>query len=815
MPIITYPEYSVDFKLNSIPIYTNFSNGVYSMVLLPNDLILVAGLDSENICKVAFFNTKTKQVGELIDTSFLGIPILNMVYYNKKVYCGGYGGYYGIFNIETKQFSTLIPNNLGTSITSQLLVGDNIYVSGTGGKYATFNTINETFSELIPTPFDSSYIITQVLYGNKIFISAYQGKYASFDITTNTFSPLITKFSIYEQITEQIVLGNKIFICTNQSKIYSFNPLDNTFEFINIYPSTSHAIGKDNKLYWLGTDSEENTLYYIYDTQTGILKNAPITLIESSYPFSPNAEYVNINYQNTNYLTNANYMYLFDIESETFSERIDYNWSNGLKKIRISIKYSSDEKNPTYGIISQEGSLEIFDTAGFFENLIEQSMFNNIENAIIKFQDKKISTHVFNKITEIQNNLFSITLSDSLMDWNDIIVLRKENIEENKTAKDLILFLQSKTKLEIIYDETTESLLESIEIKYYYWEESTLWEFAQKICDLAQLYIYMRNDGKVVVISQKRINELKVEKQVNPIVVPYTKVVGSPFINRIDKNKIESVSVLENVISTEFGKILELDFILDDDDGTYKIKYSPVSNAKLVNKNGEIYLQLIAEMQGLNYLIQYVDDYAIGYPRQHILSTKNNSTSYSGGSGVMPIWLDKDEFNFNTYDEEGQCYQLNKNTSLNGFCYTFNEKVKFDTFKAYTVKFMISQNKHFLTQQDFVLGEGKNNYKIKSNEFYTTDTKIDGIKISEHNSNQILLDFTGKQTISFRMATDTLYYKAGTKAYDINLGETPKEFDLIQLKQSDGTYSKEIWQITKVEHEAGGSKWINIEGIEI
>lgn len=46
---------------------------------------------------------------------------------------------------------------------------------------------------------------------------------------------------------------------------------------------------------------------------------------------------------------------------------INLSKTNGLKKTRFTNKYSSNIKSPSYGVISQEGTLSIFDFDGNIE----------------------------------------------------------------------------------------------------------------------------------------------------------------------------------------------------------------------------------------------------------------------------------------------------------------------------------------------------------------------------------------------------------------------------------------------------------------
>lgn len=440
---------------------------------------------------------------------------------------------------------------------------------------------------------------------------------------------------------------------------------------------------------------------------------------------------------------------------------LDITHRTGLKSVRASRSFTSDREKPAYGILSQEGTLNLFDYYTELDDLINLGLLTSDKAVEIKFADNLAGSYTTDKWSEEQSNLFSVSLNDRLLQWQEKNINKKYNLELDKTAKDLYDYLVSlDSDLSFVLDDTTESHLFNIKIKYFYWEASKRWQLWQKLCDLAQLYVITRHDEKIVVISQKRINEIKEDKSNNPIIVPYTIINGSPVKNRLVNNKITGVKISENIVSVDKGEILNETFYTKNSSGSWN-----TDNPEIVDINGKKYWQAIREVNTSNYIMQYINfgDEEPGLFPRIIIKDDNAGGKLSGWAGIMPIWLSRDEFNFTSYPEINQCYQLNKHTNYNTTCFTFNEDLQQSNWDIYSVQVIINAIKYFINSKEIMFGYDGNVFDINGNEFFTSETKVGDIKISEYNANQILNNFNGKQTISFSCAIDTL--RAREKKY--------------------------------------------------
>ena len=355
----------------------------------------------------------------------------------------------------------------------------------------------------------------------------------------------------------------------------------------------------------------------------------------------------------------------------------------------------------------------------------------------------------------------------------------------------------------------------SIIIENFFLEDCTEWELWQKLCDLAQLYVYQRNDGKIVTISQKKINEIKLTKASNPIIIPYTLINGTPTKERLNNNKITKVEIVENVVTKEISEIMNYTFAFVDNGVTTELLNPPV-DAELVEStvSGLLNLRFVCEIPSNENTYFFRNISGIGSYRitEYKDRITNETTSISNPIGTLNIY--KEEVDFDDVSTSVGIYKILKSSSHKKWVLACNTSI--DPQTQYSKQLIAKCDKLFIQKNELVFGSGNNVYKLPSNEFMNNTTTIDGVSICEYNATQILNNFTGKQTISFNCAIDTLKNKNGNTVYEYRNGEILQEFDLIQLKRTDGTLEPEIWQVTKVEIDAsGGRNFINVEGVQI
>lgn len=181
--------------------------------------------------------------------------------------------------------------------------------------------------------------------------------------------------------------------------------------------------------------------------------------------------------------------------------------SKNLISMNRSIFDRADLKLPSWGILSNIGSIEFIDTNYEVKDYAEQKLL------VAGSQIKIIMLNTLSKTKEEigifysdiwdydnDNRKVSISLKDDLEEWQNIL-LDEYSLKQNQTMYDVYLHLVSKTPKKWIFylDEDTKIFLQSIICKYTYLESSNLWSQWNKLCEIAILHIYKNNENKVIV----------------------------------------------------------------------------------------------------------------------------------------------------------------------------------------------------------------------------------------------------------------------------------------------------------------------------
>ena len=169
----------------------------------------------------------------------------------------------------------------------------------------------------------------------------------------------------------------------------------------------------------------------------------------------------------------------------------------------ISISFSgqdrSDPSLPSWGIKSNSGSLEMYDTDGTFEKLSREGNLQNCEIRIFLGVDDRIAPlgtfYVSGASKDRQTSKIKIEFEDVLTSWQDIQVPKYYNFDANTeiTIADIIDVVSTKGGVYNVHDNTddvTKERIENIYIKYREIQEGTVWSQMTKICEASSCYIY-------------------------------------------------------------------------------------------------------------------------------------------------------------------------------------------------------------------------------------------------------------------------------------------------------------------------------------
>ena len=209
-------------------------------------------------------------------------------------------------------------------------------------------------------------------------------------------------------------------------------------------------------------------------------------------------------------MARAKVQIVFDDTDNTIFE---YDRVNGLKSFSIVSEGKADE-GIDYSMKANTGELSAIDISpslnskydSLYNFLLQKVAYNEIKINVI-LDDKLIAHFINNGRINYNTNTktFKVSYQSNLVklqDRNFKFQIDKGNINAGYTARDIYSKLKSASEpiigQEFYLDYETMKYLDSIVISYPYLEETTLWEQWNKLCILAQLSIYPK-DNKIYV----------------------------------------------------------------------------------------------------------------------------------------------------------------------------------------------------------------------------------------------------------------------------------------------------------------------------
>lgn len=191
---------------------------------------------------------------------------------------------------------------------------------------------------------------------------------------------------------------------------------------------------------------------------------------------------------------------------------IDINKFN-LKSIDTKTVDRADTSLPSYGIMSNGGNIEFYDTNGEISDYAEMQILKNglkasvyLNNTLAKSSQLIAELYTDNWEYDSYNKLVKVSLKDDLEEWQEINIAEfyfDLKSLQSKTLKYFYEYLYERTPLqynmmsfdELDYD--TQDILENTIIRYPYLEKGTLWQQWTKLCEVAQLHIYKDNNRTI------------------------------------------------------------------------------------------------------------------------------------------------------------------------------------------------------------------------------------------------------------------------------------------------------------------------------
>ena len=190
------------------------------------------------------------------------------------------------------------------------------------------------------------------------------------------------------------------------------------------------------------------------------------------------------------------------LSAEINIEGTIYEISDKLTNIQFSGQDRSDPSLPSWGIKSNSGYLEMYDTDGTIEKLSQQgSLANSAINICLKINDRKEETGEFYIVTankNKQNLMIKMGFEDILTSWQNIEMPKYHYPYGDKKIYLLNIFneIVSRSHIKIEFADTqTRARLANIYIPHPILQEGSLWAQMSKICEVSSCYIYCNNKG--------------------------------------------------------------------------------------------------------------------------------------------------------------------------------------------------------------------------------------------------------------------------------------------------------------------------------
>lgn len=179
------------------------------------------------------------------------------------------------------------------------------------------------------------------------------------------------------------------------------------------------------------------------------------------------------------------------------------------RSIDQSIVDRGNIAKPSYGIISNGGSLEIVDYDDSIKTMARENRLNDKSVVTIDLNDTLSKAHTqlgqyYATKWNYDNNGRTVraSLNDDLTDWQEIQIDRLNLANKPMSGEDIYEYLKENTPLKWSFenlDTTTAEILKNYSIDKPYLHRGNLWSQWNKLCVACGLYIFKNKNGKVVV----------------------------------------------------------------------------------------------------------------------------------------------------------------------------------------------------------------------------------------------------------------------------------------------------------------------------
>lgn len=319
-----------------------------------------------------------------------------------------------------------------------------VYVQGITGQYPVSN-INKSRKKIVP------FILDQSTLGSQITNQPYPGIISQ--------SPFVNGENIYYIYVRDCNV--------NYIRIY-FD------EIYGQYATSVRFIG-DSEDITVSNDNNE----YLECSFTNYQKNLVIAILEWS---------------KTNHNIIINAIIAGYSETRTYTER-------DVKNLVCSQEITGDNTLPHFGFIGQYGSLKLMDRNNELLTLMKNNYLRENSLITINYNDNLIGNFYSKKWSyEEKTNSFNVELEDKNTRVNDIIV-PKQDYKSRITCLEILNNILSYGDFpRVVYDEVVANKLATY-VYIYYFNECSLYEALNKLCNFLQVCMFINQDGYLEVVD--------------------------------------------------------------------------------------------------------------------------------------------------------------------------------------------------------------------------------------------------------------------------------------------------------------------------
>lgn len=519
---------------------------------------------------------------------------------------------------------------------------------------------------------------------------------------------------------------------------------------------------------------------------------------------------------------------------------LDKGWIDSVESLAQA---TSDPSSIQYGMLANSGSVKLRDLDGELKDLIVDGVIpkSNVPIELI-VNGNKTQSHVTESVDyDTVDKILSFSLTNSIANFDRQYegLTYSTFISKTRTLKDylyqvLISFGYDSEEIYYMLNtdmylggytvRTVSDYLEKIKVSYGFLNRQTYREAINAICEVAQLWCFEDNNGKLKFINA-RPQVYYHPRQV--VKISQHQLISQPSYNLIVNNELNNVQYQEKSNKYSISPTIAKTYYLRNSDNEFDVTQIN-DTAQLLTIGSSTYICFfVTQNSTSNQICRYgtfsYESSGI-YPFQTLFEDK---TGTEGGKivGIVTNTTDTMEtFDFSTMS--GECTLLEKLS--NPFdSYTFAIKIRKPTSIENPSKLSIwiySQCVDVSIGNQKSLTSSSKVYDEPENELMATTTTIDGISIFDYMAENIISDYkNGIKTMDIEMFCSNMYYDYDNSlAKNWSNGEILERGDIVVIKDSndknmfnnaDG--SEITWEVVSVQFNYSGMPKLTVKLMEI